>query len=67
MVFRPPPHEVIESLRAMLSKLEQDGDTESADLVYLKRIMVERIAELEAVQAGESLKAETFTTHRHAA
>jgi hypothetical protein len=67
MVFRPLPGEAIELLRAILLNVEEATDTESSDLVYLRRLILERITELEAAQRGESPKSENSTTHRHAA
>jgi hypothetical protein len=67
MVFRPPPGEAIELLRAILQNVEEATDAESSDLVYLRRLILERITELEAVRGLEFAKAETSIPHRHAA
>ena len=67
MVFRPPARETSELLRAILQNLEDTPDIESGDLAYLRRLMLERIAELEAVQRVESSETETRATHRKAA
>lgn len=67
MAFRPPARETIESLRSILQKLEETIDPESSDLAYLKRVMMERIAELEAAQKVESSATETLSVDREAA
>lgn len=66
MVFRSTPRETIELLRSILQKLEQEIPAESGDLAYLRRIILDRIAELEAARRFESSKAEP-PTHREAA
>jgi hypothetical protein len=67
MVFRPPARETAESLRSILQKFEETPDNEFGDLAYLRRLMLERIAELEAVRQTESSETETPATHRNAA
>jgi hypothetical protein len=51
-----PAHETLESLRLTLLKIEQtaEPDQDREALADLKRILLQRIAELEAVQALES-------------
>lgn len=66
MVFRPPARETIHLLRALLQELEKT-ETESIDLIYLRRIMLERIEELEAAQKLESSMAEISFTKSEAA
>jgi hypothetical protein len=55
-----PAHETLESLRLTLLKVEQSADPEqdAEALAELKRILLQRIAELEAIQALESAAAE---------
>jgi hypothetical protein len=50
-----PAHETLESLRLTLLKVEQSAEPEQdrEALAELKRILLQRIAELEAVQALE--------------
>jgi len=50
-----PAHETLESLRVALLKVEQtaEPDHDREALADLKRILLQRIAELEAVQALE--------------
>lgn len=67
MVFRPPARETAELLRSILKKLEETPDNEFGDLAYLRRLMLERIAELEAVQQAGSSETETPATRRNAA
>jgi len=67
MAFRSPAPETVEMLRSILQKFEEVADNESGDLAYLRRVMLERIAELEAAQKVESSKAETPNTDREAA
>ena len=67
MLFRPPARETIQSLRSILQNLEETTDPESIDLAYLRRLMMERIAELEAAQRFESSATETPSTDREAA
>jgi hypothetical protein len=67
MVFRPPARETVELLRAILQKFGDTPDNESGDLAYLRRLMLERIAELEAVQKVDSSETGTRATHRKAA
>jgi hypothetical protein len=67
MVFRPPARETIESLRSILQNLEETTDPESADLAYLRCVMLERIDELEAAQKVESSAREIPSTDREAA
>jgi hypothetical protein len=67
MVFRPPARETIRLLGSILQKLEEATDSESRDLAYLRSVMLQRIAELEATEKVESSKAETPATHRNAA
>jgi hypothetical protein len=54
-----PAHETLESLRLTLLKVEQtaEPDQDREALADLKRILLQRIAELEAVQALESAAA----------
>jgi len=54
-----PAHETLESLRLTLLKVEQtaEPDQDREALADLKRILLQRIAELEAVQAIESAAA----------
>jgi len=56
-----PAHETLESLRLTLLKVEQSADPEqdAEALAELKRILLQRIAELEAIQALESAAAQT--------
>ena len=51
-----PAHETLESLRLTLLKVEQtaEPDQDREALADLKRILLQRIAELEAMQALES-------------
>lgn len=67
MVFRPPARETAELLRAILQKFEETPDNEFGDLAYLRRQMLERIAELEAIQQAESSETVPRATHRGAA
>ena len=55
MTLRSIPN-TIESLRVTLQEVEQTMDAayDSADLVELKRILLDRIAELEIAQARKS-------------
>jgi hypothetical protein len=50
-----PAHETLESLRLTLLKIEQSAEPEqdAEALAELKRILLQRIAELEAIQALE--------------
>lgn len=50
-----PAHETLESLRLTLLKIEQSAEPEqdAEALAELKRILLHRIAELEAIQALE--------------
>jgi hypothetical protein len=50
-----PAHETLESLRLTLLKIEQDAEPEqdAEALAELKRILLQRIAELEAIQVLE--------------
>jgi hypothetical protein len=54
-----PAHETLESLRLTLLKVEQtaEPDQDREALADLKRILLQRIAELEAMQALESAAA----------
>jgi hypothetical protein len=56
-----PTHETLESLRLTLLKIEQSAepDQDAEALADLKRILLQRIAELEAIEAIESGAAET--------
>jgi hypothetical protein len=56
-----PAHETLESLRLTLLKIEQSAEPEqdAEALTELKRILLQRIAELEAIEAIESGAAET--------
>jgi hypothetical protein len=67
MVFRPARREAIEMLRAVLMKLEPKVEGEDRDLTDLRDIILKRITELEAAATVESPKADTSTTHPHAA
>jgi hypothetical protein len=55
-----PAHETLESLRLTLLKVEQgaEPDHDAEALAELKRILLQRIAELEAIQALESAGAQ---------
>ena len=57
-----PAQETLESLRLTLLKVEQGAEPEqdAEALAELKRILLQRIAELEAVQALESAAAQTL-------
>jgi len=56
-----PAHETLESLRLTLLKFEQTAEPEqdAEALSELKRILLQRIAELEAIEAIESAAAQT--------
>jgi hypothetical protein len=56
-----PAYETLESLRLTLLKVEQsaDPDQDAEALAELKRILLQRIAELEAIQALELAAAQT--------
>ena len=56
-----PAHETLESLRLTLLKVEQSAEPEqdAEALAELKRILLQRIAELEAVEAIDSAAAQT--------
>lgn len=56
-----PAHETLDSLRLTLLKVEQsvEPDKNAETMAELKRILVHRIAELEAIQALESAGAQT--------
>jgi hypothetical protein len=56
-----PTHETLESLRLTLLKIEQNAEPEqdAEALAELKRILLQRIAQLEAVEAIESAAAQT--------
>jgi hypothetical protein len=43
-----PRRPLVDSLRDVLRKMEADAETDTPDLVQLKRIIRERIAEIEA-------------------
>jgi len=55
-MVRQPICEKVESLRVTLNRLEQNAepDGDAANLAELKRILLKRIAELEAEQALKS-------------
>ena len=57
---------MIELLRSILQKLDAT-ETESSDLAYLRRAILERITELEAAQKVESARAASPETHHKAA
>jgi hypothetical protein len=67
MVFRPPARENIRLLRSILQKLEETPDNEFGDLAYMRRLILKRIAELEAHQTIESSMTKAPATHRFAA
>ncbi len=56
-----PAHETLDSLRLTLLKIEQSAehDKDAEAMVELKRILLRRIAELEAIQAVESASAQS--------
>ncbi len=55
-----PTQETLESLRLTLQKLEQTTDlaSDGRDVIELKQILLNRIAELEALNALQPAKAE---------
>lgn len=59
-----PSCDTLRSLRITLQKLEQnsDGDEDASAMVELKRILLNRIAELEVVSALESEHPEELDT-----
>ncbi len=59
-----PAHETLESLRLTLRKVEQSAEPEqdAEALADLKRILLQRIADLEAVEALETQAVESADT-----
>jgi hypothetical protein len=49
-----PPRDVLKNLRLALERLERTGDLQSPSIADLRRIITQRIAELEALEAQQA-------------